>query len=113
MTPRYRWIPIISQSAFGLFVGVFSACFLALVFDFGLQMLFGGLPHLVNLMCIFAICCVPIVMAIGFAFEETRRQRIEHRADRNQCVQCGYSLTGIRSTSNQCPECGKIFRKWA
>ncbi len=47
----------------------------------------------------FLMFCIP--PAVAFVQGPLRRYR---RRNRNQCIQCGYSLTG--NTSGICPECG-------
>jgi hypothetical protein len=49
------------------------------------------------------VSMIPFLACVYFRFWHIRRQR--QRRKNNQCICCGYSLTG--NVSGTCPECGK------
>jgi hypothetical protein len=121
MPTRYRWIRIIGQFGSGLFIGFgllgsIALCLYGIVWL--ISVLFPPLgnaswPPSVAALVYIVLFGAPVWLAIAFAMDEAREQLAENKAATNHCAACGYSLRGIRRTSDRCPECGKVFRKWS
>lgn len=56
------------------------------------------------LVACFVILIVLTITALTMTLEMRSDMRVDNRAMLNQCLRCGYNLTG--NTSGVCPECG-------
>ena len=118
MTPKYHWVPIIRAFGTGILLGpIISLVFVVIVAIFVavISWLIPTPPNppgwaVILLLC-FGLVGAPVLFAIAMAWGEAADQAIEYRSVLNECQHCGYSLRGIRKTSDRCPECGELFKK--
>src|SRR5882757_4269963 len=107
MTPERNWFPIFIRFAAGAFIGFLLCALLAtvaavtvpgpVVAEFGAMILFGMLAIIAG----FGLLLAGIEMSA---------QGERYRSATGRCEHCGYTLRGVRTTSEQCPECGEPFR---
>lgn len=117
MKAIYAWPSIIFSFVIGTVVGLFVG-FLICLLLVGMLTIFrpwwnSEFEAVANLLLFIALLASPVLgvmSGIQFARGEMQDQR-ETREARHLCVRCSYPLTGIRKTSDRCPECGESFRK--
>jgi hypothetical protein len=113
MPRKYRWTRIIIQIPFGLFCGfVIDSTMLGIVEFLRVAI---SLPEPRGFMVAILVAVfigIPLWFAIALPMAEARAQATEYRSEINLCRHCGYSLRGIRRSTDRCPECGELFKKF-